>query len=84
MDIVVKSLDETLQLIQGHNHAIRWKVQGLACALNECVPPVQPCGGSQLIPPQFFKWTQNPKFPSLPVWLEHLVSFIGLILNPVK
>lgn len=42
MDIIVKSMDETIQLIQTHNHSIRWKLQGLACSLNECVPPVQP------------------------------------------
>ena len=63
MDIVVKSLDETLQLIQGHNHAIRWKVQGLACALNECVPPVQPFGGSQLIPPTILQIDPKSKVP---------------------
>lgn len=42
MDIVVRSMDNTMQLIQGHNHATRWKVQGLSCSLNECVAPVQP------------------------------------------
>jgi hypothetical protein len=41
MDIVVKSMDEKIQLIQTHNHSIRWKLQGLACSLNECVLPVQ-------------------------------------------
>mmetsp|Transcript_5159 Transcript_5159/g.9809 ORF Transcript_5159/g.9809 Transcript_5159/m.9809 type:complete len:999 (+) Transcript_5159:218-3214(+) len=40
-DIIVKSMDETIQLVQTHNHSIRWKLQGLACTVNECVPPVQ-------------------------------------------
>lgn len=42
MDIVVRCMDNTLQLIQGHNHAIRWKIQGLACPNNECVEAVAP------------------------------------------
>mmetsp|Transcript_6679 Transcript_6679/g.9832 ORF Transcript_6679/g.9832 Transcript_6679/m.9832 type:complete len:1022 (-) Transcript_6679:57-3122(-) len=41
-DIVIRCMDDSLQLIQGHNHALRWKVQGLACSLNECVAPVAP------------------------------------------
>lgn len=41
LEIVVKSMDDSLQLIQGHNHSIRWKIQGLGCNLNECVEPVR-------------------------------------------
>jgi len=37
-DVVVRCADNTVQLIQGHNHAVRWKIQGLASASNECVP----------------------------------------------
>jgi len=37
-DVVVRCADSTLQLIQGHNHAVRWKIQGLASASNECIP----------------------------------------------
>lgn len=40
LDIVIRSMDDSLQLIQGHNHALRWKIQGLGCSLNECVEPV--------------------------------------------
>jgi len=37
MDIIVRCMDNTLQLIHGNNHAIRWKIQGLASSNNECV-----------------------------------------------
>ena len=40
-DIVVRTMDNMIQLIQGHNHATRWKVQGLSCSLNECEAPVE-------------------------------------------
>lgn len=40
MEIVVRSMDNTLQLIEEHNHSIRWKIQGLACLSAECVDPV--------------------------------------------
>ncbi len=40
MDIVVRCMDNTLQLVQGHNHAVRWKVQGLATPNNEFVDAV--------------------------------------------
>jgi hypothetical protein len=41
LDIVIRSMDDSLQLIQGYNHAVRWKVQGLGCSLNECVESVK-------------------------------------------
>jgi len=44
MDIVVRCMDNTLQLIQGHNHSVRWKIQGLATLNNECVESVAPDG----------------------------------------
>lgn len=40
MEIVLRSMDNTLQLIEEHNHSIRWKIQGLACLSAECVDPV--------------------------------------------
>ncbi len=65
MDIIVKCLDETLQLIQGHNHAIRWKVQGLACALNECVPPVEISGESKKTYPSILQVDPKSKVPMI-------------------
>lgn len=41
-DIIIRSMDGTISLIHGHNHSTRWRVQGLALALNECVVPVGP------------------------------------------
>jgi len=42
MDIVLCCMDNTIQLIQGHNHATRWKVQGLATSSNECSTIAEP------------------------------------------
>jgi WD40 repeat protein len=42
MDIIVRSMDNTLQLIHGHNYAVKWKIQGIASAMNECVAPSTP------------------------------------------
>ena len=66
MDIVVKCMDDTIQLVQGHNHAIRWKVQGLACALNECVGPVEPIASekkSQKLPPVVLQMDPKSQAP---------------------
>eukprot|EP00559_Dactyliosolen_fragilissimus_P000170 CAMPEP_0184874080 /NCGR_PEP_ID=MMETSP0580-20130426/42195_1 /TAXON_ID=1118495 /ORGANISM="Dactyliosolen fragilissimus" /LENGTH=916 /DNA_ID=CAMNT_0027377051 /DNA_START=36 /DNA_END=2783 /DNA_ORIENTATION=+ len=42
MEIVVFCLDNTIQLLHGHNNAIRWKKQGIASASNEPVHIAQP------------------------------------------
>lgn len=63
VDIIVKCMDETLQLIQGFNHAIRWKVQGLACALNECAIPVEPSAHAQTKPAAILKMDPKSKVP---------------------
>ena len=68
MDIVVRCMDNTLQLIQGHNHATVWKVQGLATANNECVDEVRPEGASKIPSAilQIDPTTQTPVMTRLP------------------
>ena len=40
LDVIIRSMDTTLQLIHGHRHAVKWKIQGVASAMNEwCVVP---------------------------------------------
>jgi len=68
MDIVVRGMDDTVQLIQGHNHATRWKVQGLSCSLNECVVPVQPIssdGKSAAVPAPILQMDPKSQMPIL-------------------
>ena len=38
--IVIRCMDDTVQYILGHNHSVRWKIQGLATCLNECSTPL--------------------------------------------
>jgi hypothetical protein len=60
LDIVIRSMDDSLQLIQGHNHALRWKIQGLGCSLNECVEPVTLSSPSKHVALHIDPRTQTP------------------------
>ena len=60
MDIIVRCMDNTLQLIQGHNHSIKWKIQGLACSNNECVDAVSSTKNKPSVLLQVDPRTQSP------------------------
>jgi len=51
INIVVICIDNTIQLIEGHNHVIRWKIQGLASSKNEYVPIAGPFNDLTTMPP---------------------------------
>lgn len=66
MDIVVRGMDNTLQLIHGNNHAIQWKIQGLASSNNECVNSVSSTENEPSVLLKFDPKTNMPVMTRLP------------------
>lgn len=87
MEIVVCCMDDTIQLIQGHNNAVRWKIQGLASSNNECVDAVSLSKPEPSVMLQIDPRTHSPimtRLPGAPGFIHWFDSASGQVAGELE